>query len=772
MKWLESTVQDLRFALRVWVKTPGSAAAAVATLALGIGANTAVFSVISGVLLRPLPYAEPDRLVQVNEIQPRSASGVETNGPVWPDDFLEFRAQSRLLEGLVTYYVSGGNLLGMGEPEQLTIVSAERGLFPVLGAAPVAGRTIATNDPLNVTVASHAFSAAHFGVPSAAIGRTLDLDGRTLTIIGVMPSEFQFPYRTSGVDLWIPWEIPPTSRGRFEGVVARLRPSAGLEAARQELSAMRGPFAAHRLVVVRRLKDVVTAPTRNSLLILAGAVGMVLLVACVNVANLLLARTAARSREIAIRAALGAGRMRILRQFLTESLLLSGAGAAAGLALGIWGSGALVRAAATQLPRAQEIGLDWRVFAFLLGVCVSAAIGFGLAPALAAARGGSSPLRSRSGDRVVRDGLVVTEIALAFVLLAGAGLLVRTFLNLQRADAGVRTENVLTAHMVLSGGPEAVAIQERVSRIPGVRADGFISMLPLQTSGWTAGFRIPGRAEILPCELRYVTTGYFSAMGVAIRRGRDFTMRDTADKPRVIIVNEALVREYFRDRDPVGVVIDRGLIVGVVADVRQARLSEPATPVVFSTMIQNFAQIRSNGSTLVVSGHVPVENLTSAIRAAIREVSPNSALFQVLAMKRVVEDSLANQRLYAFLLGIFAGIGALLAIAGVYSVTAYLVALRTREFGIRMALGADSGRVLALVMCRGAVVVALGLAFGIAGAAALTRVLRTLLYGVGAGDPATFVWTAALLAAVALLACVIPATRAARVAPAIALRIE
>jgi len=498
MKWLESTVQDLRFGLRGWVKTPGVAVAAVTTLALGIGANTAVFSVISGVLLRPLPYADPDRLVQVNEIQPRSASGVETNGPVWPEDFLEFRAHSRLFEGFVTYHVSGGNLLGVDEPEQLTIVPAEPGLFSVLGAAPVAGRTIAINDPPNVTVVSHAFSVAHFGAPSAAIGRTLDLDGRTLTVIGVMPSEFQFPYRGSGVDLWIPWEIPLTSRGRFEGVVARLRPGVGLEAARQELSAMRGPFAARRLVVVRRLKDVVTASTRNSLLVLLGAVGMVLLVACVNVANLLLARTAARDREIAIRAALGAGRIRIVRQFLTESLLLSGAGAAGGLVLGVWGSGALVRAAATQLPRAGEIGLDWRVFAFLLVVCVSAAIGFGLAPALVAARGGSLSLRSRSGGTIVREGLVVTEIALAFVLLVGAGLLVRTFLNLQRADAGVRTENILTAHMVLSGGPEAVAIQERVSRIPGVRADGFISMLPLQTSGWTAGFQIPGRAEILP----------------------------------------------------------------------------------------------------------------------------------------------------------------------------------------------------------------------------------------------------------------------------------
>src|ERR1051326_7204435 len=238
MKWLESTVQDLRFGLRGWVKTPGSAAAAVATLALGIGANTAVFSVISGVLLRPLPYAEPDRLVQVNEIQPRSASGVETNGPVWPEDFLEFRAHSRSFEGFVTYQVSGGNLLGMGEPEQLTIVPAEPGLFSILGAAPVAGRTIAFTDPPNVTVLSYGFSVAHFGAPSASIGRTLNLDGRVLTVVGVMASEFQFPYPGSGVDLWIPWEIPLTSRGRFEGVVARLRPGVGLQAARQELSAI------------------------------------------------------------------------------------------------------------------------------------------------------------------------------------------------------------------------------------------------------------------------------------------------------------------------------------------------------------------------------------------------------------------------------------------------------------------------------------------------------------------------------------------------------
>ena len=772
MPFLESLVQDLRFAFRCWAKTPAFALAAIATLALGIGANVAVFSVISGVLLRPLPFADPDRLVQVNEIQPGSASSVETNGPVWPADFEEFRTHSRGFAGFATYQVSSANLLGSADPEQLTIVPAERALFSLLGAPPLAGRTIAPGDPPNVTVVSFAFARAHFGAPASAVGRTLNLDGQAFTIVGVMPPAFQFPYRASAVDMWIPWQLPPAPRGRLDAVVARLQPGVTLEAARQELSAMAGPSAAGRLVTLRRVKDVVTASTRRSLLVLLGAVGMVLLIACVNVANLLLARMAARHREIAIRTALGARRLRIVRQFLTESLLLSGAAALAGLAVGVWGSRALVRAAAGQLPRAGDIGLDWRVFVFLLAVCVAAATGFGLAPALAAARQGSSALGARSGGMVVRHGLAVTEIALAFILLAGAGLLLRTFLNLQRADAGVHAENVLTAHLLLTGGPEAVAIQERVARVPGVRAAGFISLLPLQSSGWTAGFHIPGRAEIFPCELRYVTPGYFTAMGVAIRQGRDFTPLDGAAQTRVIVVNEALARRYFPDRDPVGLTIDRGLIIGVAADVRQARLSEPATPVVFSTMIQNFAQIRSNGSTLVVSGHVPVENLASAIRAAVREVSPNQALFQVSTMQRVVENSLANQRLYAWLLGLFAATGALLAVAGIYGVTACLVALRTREFGIRMALGADSARVLALVLYRGAAVVSLGLALGMAGAAALTQVLRTLLYGVDAFDPATFGSTAALLAAVALFACLLPAIRAARVDPAIALRVE
>ena len=633
-------------------------------------------------------------------------------------------------------------------------------------------------DPAEVAVISAAFSRAHFGDDRSGIGKRVNLEGQTYTVIGVMPPDFQFPYRSERIDLWLPSDPFPalaaSPNRRMDGVVARLRPGFSVDAARQELSGMEGPRQSGRKVVLTPMAEVVSGAVRHSLLVLLGAVGMVLLVACVNVANLLLARTASREREIAVRAALGAGRWRLIRQFLTESLLLSFVGGLAGMALGIWGQRLLIRAAAEQLPRAQEVALDWRVFAFLVSACAVAGLAFGLVPALSAARGGSSALRTRGAASAVRDGLVVVEVALAFVLLAGAGLLLRTFLNLQRTDLGLRAENVLTVHMVLSGGPEAVAIEDRVSRIPGVKAAGFISMLPLQHTGWTAGFRIPGHPEIRNTELRYVTPGYFRAMGIPMRAGREFTPADRDRSPQsiVIVINEALARQNFPDRNPVGIRIDRGLIIGVAADVRQAKLSEPATPVIFYTMMQNFAQIRNNGSTLVVSGHIPVENLTNAVRAAVREVSPSQALFRTVTMKRVIENSLGVQRLYTWLLMLFAGIGALLAVAGIYGVIAYLVTLRTREFGIRMALGADASRVLAMVMRRGAIVVALGLLVGAAGALALTRVLASILYGVTATDPTTYAAMAALLACVALAACLLPAIRAARVDPAIALRVE
>jgi predicted permease len=396
------------------------------------------------VLLRPLPFGHPERLVQLDEIQPRTRFGPGFNGTVVYQDFEEWRSKSKHFEAMVTYTTSSRNLQGAGDAEQVITVPAERALFRLLGVVPMAGRTFSEGDPPTVAVASHEFWQDLLGGDRSAIGRGLTLDGQSFTLIGVMPEGFQFPYRSSAIGLWIPWEAPPDLRShptrRLEAVLARLKPGVSMEAARQELAAMEAPSQGGRLVRIRELKDVVSAPARQSLVVLLGAVGMVLLVACVNVSNLLLARATSRSREIAIRAALGAGRFRLVRQFMTESLLLAFCGGTAGLAISVWGRSALIKLVAAQTPRAAEIGLDGRVFAFLLTVCVVTGIGFGLAPAIAAARGAHA-LKSRGVGVAFRDALVVVEIALAFILLAGAGLLLRTFLNLQRTDSGVQAQN-------------------------------------------------------------------------------------------------------------------------------------------------------------------------------------------------------------------------------------------------------------------------------------------------------------------------------------------
>jgi putative ABC transport system permease protein len=779
-----NTIHDLRFALRGWGKAPCFTLAVIGTLALGIGANTAIFSVVSGVLLRPLPFVHPERLVQLDETQPRDSIHGGFDGSVVYGDFEEWRTKGGLFEGMISYMKSSRNLQSVGETEQVATVASEHGLFSLLGVAALMGRTFRNGDPLNVVVASYGFWKGHFGGDRSVIGRSMTLDGQQFTLIGVMPEGFQFPYRSSSTDLyrssssdlWVPWRPPAELRNnpnyRLDAVLARLKEGAALEAARQELNAMEGPSQAHRLVHIKPLKDVVSGPARESLLVLLGAVGMVLLVACVNVANLLLARTASRGREIAIRAALGATRFRLIRQFLTESILLALCGGVAGLAIGVWGSSILIRITAAQIPRAEEIELDWRVFVFLLAVCVTTGIGFGLAPAIAAARGGAIALKSLTVRARLRDALVVAEVALAFVLLAGAGLLLRTFLNLQRANPGLNAENVLTLHVVVSGAQESAAIEERVAQIPGVRAAGLISLLPLQNSGWSGFFTIPGRPGLLKSELRYVTPGYFRAMGIPLHAGREFSPRDGPGAQGVILVNQALARQFFPDEDPVGRSTDRGTIIGVVGDVRQETLSVPATPEIYLSVAQNFAQMSSHGSTLVVRGSGSTKTLVGAIRAAVREVRPGQALFRAATMQQVIDESLANPRLYMWLLALFAGMGTLLAVAGIYGVIAYLVALRTREFGIRMALGAGTGRVLRLVMNRGALLITLGLALGISGAAVLTKVLRGMLYGVAATDPETFGMMAALLAAVALAACLVPARQAARVDPAVALRDE
>lgn len=765
MNW----VRDATYAVRGWLRAPGFAVAAIATLALGIGANTAIFSVVSGVLLRPLPYVEPDRLARVYE-----KNGFD--GPVVWSDLEQWRAHSKLFEGMAFFSSSSRNLQGNADPEQVATVPAERALFRLLGVPALAGRTFEPGDPTNVAVASYGFWQSRFGGDASAIGRSLMLDGEQFTLLGVMPEDFQFPHGPAATQLWIPWEMPAEYRDRpnmrLDAVLARLKPGVGMEAGRQELSALVKASGADREVRIRPLQDVVSGEVRDSLLVLLGAVGLVLLVACVNVANLLLARISTRAREIAIRSALGAGRLQLMRQFLTESVLLAFAGGAAGMALGLWGSRVLVRIASAQIPRAAEIGFDWRVFLFLTALCALTGIGFGLGPALSAARGGADALRGRSVRSRFRDTLVVVEVGLAFVLLAGAGLLMRTFVNLQRTPPGVQPESVLTAHVVVSGAAEAAALEQRVSQIPGVRAAGLVSLLPLQNSGWSGFVNVPGRTENLPVELRYVTPGYFRAMGIAIRRGHGFTGREPPDGKLVIVVNEAFARQYFPDRDPVGVETSRGVVIGVAGDVRQEKLSTPAKPEVYYLMAQNFAQMRRHGSTLVVKGFGRTEALVGHVRAAVRQVNPGQAVFRVATMREVISESLAVPRLYAWLLGLFAVIGTLLAVAGTYGVIAYLVSQQTRDFGIRMALGADEGNVLRLVLGRGAALVLLGLAIGITGALIVTRVLSGVLYGVGAADPWTFGLMATVLGSAAMAACLVPARRAAAVDPAVALRAE
>jgi putative ABC transport system permease protein len=784
-------LEDVRFALRRLGRSPGFSIAAIGTIALGIGANTAIFSVVSGVLLRPLPFADPDRLVQLQATS--SPAGI---GAVAYLDMEEWRKQSASFDSIIAYSSFSKNLQGIGEPERIATISSDRGLFRMLGAEPIAGRTFRDDDPLDVVVIGAGIWKRRFGGDPSMIGRKITLDSQAFTVIGVMPEAFQFPYRASYTEFWIPSDAPPQPAGqrlyrRSDFTAGRLKRGVTIDAARNELSVISKRLEMQypdtnkgHGVRITPLSEMIVGGVRNSLLVLLGSAGLVLLVACANVANLLLARAAGRRREVAIRAALGAGRLRLIRQFLTESVLLAFCGGLLGLAIASWGAVLLLKLAGTQIPRSWEIGVDWRVFTWLLAVCVVTGIGFGLAPAIAAARADVQKGLKESGGHGgssrgrFRDGLVVAEVALAFMLLTGAGLLLRAFLRLQNTRTGMAPENVLT--LQLSTGPEAryyYTIEERVRQIPGVRGAGFIQYLPLRNSGWNSYFTIDGRAPEPPsrqpsAELRYVTPGYFRALGIPLRRGRGFSDQDNSGAPRVVLINEALARQYFPNEDPIGKRTDRGVIAGIVGDVRQFGLDRPPAPEIYYPMAQSLASRSDSGMSLVVSAQIPPENLVSAVRAAIREINPNQAVFNIKTMQRVIADSLSNLNLYLWLIGLFAGLALLLAVAGIYGVIAYAVAARMREFGIRVALGADAGRLLRLVLGHGAWLIGLGLAAGLCGALALTGLLRSLLAGVTATDPLTFTAMAALLASVGLLACLVPARRATRVDPAIALRDE
>jgi putative ABC transport system permease protein len=791
-------MHDIHFALRTARKSPGVLVATAGTLALAIGANTAIFSIVSGVLLRPLPFADPDQLVQLGEIAPRMGTGV-----VLYSDLAEWRKQSTVIQEAAAFSPTSKRLLDVADPERIQVVSAERGLFHLLGAAPMIGRTFREDDPLDVVVLSPSLWRRRCGGDASCIGRKIAFDGQPFNVIGVMPETFQFPYRAALTEAWIPWSVPPAFAAnrnlRVESVAARLKTGVTIAAARRELALITNRLEAQypdtirqRRVLATPMAEVVAGRARTPLLTLLGAVGLVLFIACANVANILLARAARRTHEIAVRAAIGASRGRLIRQLLTESLLLSLVSGLGGLFIAIAGTRLLLSLPSSTIPRAFEIGLDWRVFAFLAAASVGTGLAFGLVPALSVSR--ISPqmalkqaggLPGWTGGRL-RDGLVVAEIAISFVLLVSAGLLLRAFLRLQSTPVGLVADNVLTLRLTASLSEYAAPgsygrylqeLEDRVQQVPGVRAAGFIQYLPLQNWGWGAYFSIAGRTpqNVEPesqAELRYVSPGYFEALRIPLRRGRFLTGRDTVGAPRVILVNEALARKYFPNEDPIGRSTDRGMIVGVVGDVRTSRLDLPAAPEIYYAFAQNAGATADAGVSLVVRTQSRPEALAGAVRETIHQVNPRQVIYDVKTMEKVIANSLADMRLYVWLTGLFAGLAVLLAVSGVYGVIAYAVAARSREFGIRLALGARQGQILGLVLAHGAGLVACGMLLGVGGTLAAGRLLESLVSGVAGAGAATLAAVAVLLAGAAIAACLVPARRAMQVDPNIALKYE
>jgi predicted permease len=803
---MEDLGRDVRLGLRSLLRSPAFATVAVLCLALGIGANAALFSVLNAVLLRPLPFAEPDRLVRVYE---RMNDGGQ--GSVSFLNFVDWQKQSTGFTQLAGYEMGSRNLQGGEEPERIRACQTSPELFSVLGVAPLRGRRFRAglDEPGRdlVAVVSEEVWRSRFGGDPSLIGRTIRLDGQPHTVIGVMPRSFDFPPGGNATDVWVlhaTGEPRQTNRrAHYLSVVGRLKPGTTLEAATAQLVTVAARIAKEypdqqtgRSVLVQPLQESLVGRVRSTLMILFGAVGLVLLIACANVANLLLARAAVRRREVAVRLALGATRGRLMRQFLVESLVLAFAGAALGLLLARWLLGVLAPLAESALPVFREFPLDGRVFAFLLGVAVLSGLLFGIVPALQASRGDVRESLSEGGGKatatwrqqLVRHTLVVAEIALSLVLLVGAGLLLRGFAKLSGTEPGLVPDHLLTAHLPVPDTQLEKAtprlfrpLLEQVRNLPGVRSAAVVSMLPIQDAWTNGGFAIEGRPAPPPgqepmAETRVASPGFFATLGVPLLRGRDFTEQDGTHGPDVVIINDTLARKHFPGEDPIGRRILYApvpmTIVGVVGDVRQAGLDEePLAEMYFPYGLEEAVGFLGDAVLVLRTAGAP-ESLAAPLRGAVKTVDPTLPLYDVLTMQEVIDKSLASRRLNLWLLGFFAAVALVLAATGLYGVISYLVAQRTREIGVRMALGAQKSDVQGLVLRQAAALAGFGILLGVAGALAFTRVLDSLLYGVSSRDPLTFAALSALLAAVALLASWVPARRASRVSPMVAIRAE
>ncbi len=812
---METLFHDLRYGIRSLLKHPGFTAIAVITLALGIGANTAMFSVINAVLLRPLPYHDPARLVTIWEESPQRGM---YEMPVSFANLRDWVAQTQTFEQISAYTFTNLNLTGAGEPARLGAVRASANLFPLVGVAPQLGRTFLTEEDKKganrVVILGHALWQSRFGSDPGIIGKSLTLNNQNYTVVGVMPANSQFPVGfgymgkvlTDPIDLYVPLAAAgrEAERGNYSFfAMGRLKPGVTIDQARAEMT-----------TIERRLEQqypdgntgigISLVPTqeqtvkeiRPALLVLLGAVVFLLLIACANIANLLLARAASRHKEIAIRAALGASRLRVLRLLLAESLMLSLAGGGLGLLLAVWGTEALMALAPDNIPRLNEVGVDTRVLIFTLVVSLLTGIVFGLIPGLHAAKpdlneglkeGSRGSMGSVAGKRT-RGVLVAVEVALSLMLLIGAGLMIRSFLRLQQMNLGFNPDNVLSVNLTLSSSryPEdrqqAAFFQEALSRLQsltGVQSAAATTALPLTLSVSGSDFRIEGRPEpeagkeMIVSTIR-VSPGYFRTLGIPLTKGRDFTDRDKSGAPSTAIINDDLARIYFPNEDPVGkrITFTDGeswiSIVGVTGDVKQLGLDSSAKPEVYFP----YLQVAAPSMSLVVRSASNPSSLTAAVKSQIQMIDKDLPVDEAKTMQRLLSDSSSGRRFNMLLLTAFAVISLILAMVGIYGVMSYTVTQRTHEIGIRVAIGAQSRDVFRMVIRQGMLLAMIGVAFGLAGAFALTRLMTTMLFGVAPNDPATFVGIALLLIGVALVACYIPGRRATKVNPLEALHYE
>lgn len=805
-------LQDLKYGLRVMLKSPGFTGAAVLALALGIGVNTVIFGIVNGVLLRPLPYRDSSQLMSLTQINPTESS--ETF-PVSTPNFVDWQRQSQSFEQLAAYRSGSAasvNLTANGaEPERLRGLAVSANLFPTLGINALRGSTFQSDDDKqggNVVVLSHALWQRRFNSDPNVVGKTITLNGQGYAVRGVMPPTFEFPVQTENVELWVPLvftaeDLSEDMRGLHRlSVIGRLKPGSTREQAQSEMSTISRRLAeqypesmANITTRVVPMLDEVVGNIRPALFILLAAVGCVLLIACANVANLLLARATARGKEIAIRVALGAGRLRVIRQLLTESVLLALAGGLVGLLFAVVANYVLLNINPGNIPRLQEVGIDVRVLGFTFLVSLITGILFGIAPALQASKSDLvETLKEESGKSSagvhknrVRSVLVVSEVALALLLLISAGLLIRSFLNLQRIDPGFNPNNVLTLRIPLpankySEPPQARAfyqqLLDRVKGLPGVQHAGVTTSIPL--TGWNTifSFEIPGRpapppGHTLESEFIAISPDYHNAMGIPLLRGRFLSESDAKTSPNVVLINETMARRHWPNEEAVGKQVKVGPsvrdIVGVVSDVKQDGLNLPSREQIYASIYQ----VPSPASKILVvrSGSDP-KNLIGTLRNEVLAVDHDQPITNIRTMDEVFAESISKPRFYMILLSVFAAVALALAVIGIYSVLAYSVSQRTQEIGIRMALGAQPRDVLRLVVGQGMLLTVIGIVIGLVAAFFLSRVMASMIEGISSRDLMIFGGTPVVLAIVSLLACFIPARRAAKLSPIIAIRYQ